>query len=230
MVVHVDNTTSPKTPALPKYLKAYMYLPLNLVSEFMDSHLPIAKLVQSLIETISIHTVSRWRQAAIGLDWSLTQAGHWSLPGTADLLLIPDPVSSTSSHYIFLGRPYGSLTATLPNSNIQVTSSSASPCPGLTSDQPAATDEPESNKESHQVNQSTYVAPANDTWYELVKEAQGLRMQLVQAQMREAELEVVIVGLQDEVQVAISRRCGGNEWDTNSSHLLPATFYSNSPA
>jgi hypothetical protein len=60
MVVHVDGTTPPKAPALPEYLKAHVYLPPNLVSEFTDSHRPIASIVQSFIEAVGVPTVLRW--------------------------------------------------------------------------------------------------------------------------------------------------------------------------
>src|ERR1700683_1024869 len=111
MVLHVDGTTIPDAPALPEYLKAHVYLPLNLVGEFTDSHGPIANIVQSFIEAIGVPTVMRWRRAASNNNWSLTQlpSGGLPVPSAPNLPLIPHPTLPMSSYYIFPSRPYGSL-------------------------------------------------------------------------------------------------------------------------
>lgn len=71
-------------------------------------------MVQAVIENIGIPTVKRWRQAARGIGWSLSQKGHILTP-SQNFPLIPPPVSPGSASYIFRGRQYGSLPLVIPS-------------------------------------------------------------------------------------------------------------------
>jgi hypothetical protein len=110
-------------------LKANVYIPPHLLIEQPDCKQSIAAIVQAVIENIGIPTVQRWRQAARGIGWSLSQKGHILTP-SEHFPLIPHPVSPGSSSYIFRGRRYGSLPLLIPSlddpSTTSIHSSSAS--------------------------------------------------------------------------------------------------------
>lgn len=91
-----------------------MYIPPHLLIEQPDCKRSIAAIVQAAIENIGIPTVKRWREAARGFGWSLSQPGHISTP-SQNIHLIPPPVSPGSASYIFRGRQYGSLPLLIPS-------------------------------------------------------------------------------------------------------------------
>ena len=96
-------------------MKANVYIPPHLIIEQPDCKRPIAAIVQAVIETIGIPTVKRWREAALGMGWSLSQKGHVSTPSEHFPYLIPPPVNPGSASYIFRGRKYGSLPLLIPS-------------------------------------------------------------------------------------------------------------------
>jgi hypothetical protein len=69
----------------------------------------IASIVQSFIETVGVPTVMRWRRAAMNNNWLLTQSGNLPGPSNNNLPTVPNPVTPSSSYYIFPGRLHGSL-------------------------------------------------------------------------------------------------------------------------
>ena len=100
----------PGAPHLPECLKADVYLPPHLVEELPDCHRPIAAIVQTFIEEIGIPTVNRYTAAAREFGWTFTQnPPGFVIPSVQNLALIPAPAKTGSAHYIFRGRPYGSL-------------------------------------------------------------------------------------------------------------------------
>jgi hypothetical protein len=109
MIIHIEGATVLGAPIRPEYMKADVYLPPQLITELPDTHSTIASIVQTFIESVGIPTVNRWATAARNLGWSLTQRGPVITPSTYYPQLVPSPVSPTSAHYIFRGRPYGSL-------------------------------------------------------------------------------------------------------------------------
>lgn len=188
MVIHVDGTTQPKAPLLPEYLKAHVYLPPNLLSEFTDSHKPIAQIVQTFIEAIGVPTVMRWRNAAQNNSWSLTQTGPLHTPNTEHLAIIPAPVTPMSSYYIFPGRPYGSLSTI-----------SRSPSPQslpLHQTYPYAVPD----------NDDLYERDADDEWTEVDGQVTQLRRELDVARETIAEHEETIARLRQEVMTALNKR------------------------
>ncbi|KAK7016038.1 hypothetical protein R3P38DRAFT_2543191 [Favolaschia claudopus] len=108
MVIHIDGTTVPNTPALPEYLRASVYLPPRFLSLHPASHGPIAKIVQSFIESVGVPTIQQWRQDALTRNWPMTQTGTGSSRNPASPVIIPTPAPN-SAHYKFLGRPPGVL-------------------------------------------------------------------------------------------------------------------------
>jgi hypothetical protein len=108
MILHVDGSTVPGAPLEPEYIKTDVYLPPNLVNEFPQTHPTIARIVQQFIEGIGLPTISRWKEAARSVGWSLTQSGHVNTPPADNAALIPSQ-SSRSAHYIFRGRRRGTL-------------------------------------------------------------------------------------------------------------------------
>jgi len=114
----MDGTTAPKTPFLPEYLKAQVHIPPSFIADVTEAHLPIAIIVQLFIEHIGMPTVSRWKKAAEGLGWPLSQEGPRYNLTSAPIPLIPKPNQPTSSHYTFLGRKAGTLSeGSLPSSS-----------------------------------------------------------------------------------------------------------------
>ncbi|KAJ7108829.1 hypothetical protein C8R44DRAFT_884860 [Mycena epipterygia] len=112
MILHVDGTTAPGTPLEPERLKAHCYLPPKFLRDHPETHHTIAFLVQTFIEQIGMPTVA---------DWIRRAKRRWSLNGQAELdelvpvtALIPSPVKPGSAHYIFPGRPWGSLPPMAP--------------------------------------------------------------------------------------------------------------------
>ncbi|KAJ7040518.1 hypothetical protein C8F04DRAFT_1253820 [Mycena alexandri] len=108
MIMHIDGTTRPNTPAEPQYLRAPTYLPPAFVAAHPDSHAPIARIVQTFIEAVGVPTVEQWRLNAQRLNWSLTQAGMSGSVNTPSNQLIPPP-RPNSSLYHFFGRHPGTL-------------------------------------------------------------------------------------------------------------------------
>lgn len=90
-------------------LKADIYLPPHLVDECPKCHHPIAAIVQTFIEEIGIPTVNWHIAAGHEFGWTFTQNQGYAIPSLQNLALVPPPAKSGSAHYIFCGRPYGSL-------------------------------------------------------------------------------------------------------------------------
>ena len=110
MVIHIEGATVPGAPNLPEYLKADVYLPPHLVDEHPECHVPIASMVQTFIEEIGIPTVNRYMVAGHKFGWNFTQnMSTHALPSSHNLPLIPPPEKPSSAHYVFRGRPYGSI-------------------------------------------------------------------------------------------------------------------------
>lgn len=109
MVIHVEGATIPGAPNLPEYLKADVYLPPHLVDERPECHLPIATIVQNFIEEIGVPTVNWYTAAGRKFGWAFTQNRGYAIPSSPNLPLIPPPAKPSSAHYVFRGRPYGSL-------------------------------------------------------------------------------------------------------------------------
>jgi hypothetical protein len=108
MVLHVDSMTIPGAPAQPEYIKADVYFPPHLLAELPESHHAIAMIVQTFIESIGVPVVTRWTRAAHNRGWPLNQRGPIMSPSSHFPQLVPNPVTPSSAHYIFCGRPYGS--------------------------------------------------------------------------------------------------------------------------
>jgi hypothetical protein len=110
LVIHVEGATIPGAPNLPEYLKADVYLPPHLIDERPECHFPIAAMVQTFIEEIGIPTVNRFIEAGRKFGWTFSQKqSTYAKPSSQNLALIPPPAKTGSAHYIFYGRPYGSL-------------------------------------------------------------------------------------------------------------------------
>jgi hypothetical protein len=110
LVIHVEGATIPGAPNLPEYIKADVYLPPHLVDERPECHVPIAAMVQTFIEEIGIPTVNRYMAAGRKFGWTFTQSpSSPAIPSSQNLALIPSPAKTGSAHYIFRGRPYGSI-------------------------------------------------------------------------------------------------------------------------
>ncbi|KAJ7696763.1 hypothetical protein B0H17DRAFT_1130783 [Mycena rosella] len=91
MILHVDGTTIPNTPALLQYLRCVMYLPPLFVADNPASHRLLAQIAQLFIEAVGIPTVQKCPSAT----------------------LVPDPQLTTSAYYRFHGRPVGVLDSLL---------------------------------------------------------------------------------------------------------------------
>ncbi|KAK6980890.1 hypothetical protein R3P38DRAFT_2579420, partial [Favolaschia claudopus] len=126
MVLHIDGTTVPNTPALPEYLRASVHLPPRLVARHPASHGPIAQIVQMFIESVGVPTVQQWRADANSRGWPLTQGGDGSSANPISPILVPTPASN-SSHYKFFGRAAGVLDLLLAGS---IPSAPPAPAPG----------------------------------------------------------------------------------------------------
>ncbi|KAF7341406.1 hypothetical protein MVEN_01877400 [Mycena venus] len=107
MVLTMEGTTIPGTPACPEYLKAHVHLPPSFLTHNLSSKHQIATIVQLFIEHIGVPTIATWERRARKL---------WSLPvGSANVTralnkytpLIPTLSPSTSTHYLFRGREAG---------------------------------------------------------------------------------------------------------------------------
>lgn len=224
MVLHVDGTTIPNTPALPEYLKAHVYLPPNLMNEFSECQEAIAQIVQSFIETIGVPTVMRWRRAASNNNWSLTQSGGVPVPSTHNLPLVPNPTMPTSSYYIFPGRPYGSLPSDGASSHL-------SHLPSLPDVGPSSPSRPTQHDVLDTGLSASSDAPdANHgpEWDAIMERNTRLNKELNEARDREAEQEQVIASLREEIRNFVVRqdKRGYNELParptaSGSNNMLP---------
>ncbi|KAJ7229515.1 hypothetical protein B0H12DRAFT_1240243 [Mycena haematopus] len=109
IVLHVDGTTIPGTPAEPQYLRASAYLPPAFVDSNQGSHVAIATMVQLFLEGVGVPTVQQWTANARARRWSLTQVGSArpvANPSSPNLIPAPEV---DSSHYKFFGRRVGEL-------------------------------------------------------------------------------------------------------------------------
>ncbi|KAJ7500263.1 hypothetical protein B0H11DRAFT_2225809 [Mycena galericulata] len=108
MLLHIEGTTAPNTPPAPEYLRASVYLPPSFVRRNPDSHLPIAQIVQTFIESVGVPTVLNWTANALLRNWPLTQGGRPPAPNDIPPnTLIPTPKYAGSAHYVFHGRHAG---------------------------------------------------------------------------------------------------------------------------
>jgi hypothetical protein len=118
LVIHVEGATIPGAPILPECLKADVYLPPHLVDEVPECQFPIAAIVQTYIEDIGIPTVNRYIAAGRNFGWTFTQnQSTYTIPSSQNLPFIPPPAIPGSAHYVFRGRPYGSLPLQFQHSN-----------------------------------------------------------------------------------------------------------------
>ncbi|KAJ7716701.1 hypothetical protein B0H16DRAFT_1741035 [Mycena metata] len=112
LILHTSGTTVPGSPLVPERMKSQVYIQPRFLHEHPETHATIAFLVQTFLEHIAIPTAQDWRARASRL-WSLLQTSHlpaMQLPAT----LIPEPSSLRSAHYVFKGRPWGSLQLEAP--------------------------------------------------------------------------------------------------------------------
>jgi hypothetical protein len=134
LIMHSEGTTQPNTPTLPEYLKAHVYFPPNIVEEYPETHECIARIVQLFVEEVGVRAVLRWKMAASSLSWRFTPTSNTPLPNPTNLPFIPQPTPATSSHYVFHGRPYGSLdTPSHPSSPGHLSSINNAPADSLQS-------------------------------------------------------------------------------------------------
>ncbi|KAJ7783594.1 hypothetical protein DFH07DRAFT_948615 [Mycena maculata] len=108
MLLHVEGTTAPNTPAAPEYLHASVYLPPAFIGGHPESHHAIAQIAQSFIESIGVPTVRQWTANAAHANWHLNQTDDAPAPNeVSDNTLVPAPVHRHAAHYIFRGRHAG---------------------------------------------------------------------------------------------------------------------------
>ncbi|KAF8195268.1 hypothetical protein K438DRAFT_1760927 [Mycena galopus ATCC 62051] len=108
LVLHIEGTTAPGTPAELQYLRASGYLPPSFVDAHPESHAAIANIVQLFFEAIGVPTVEQWTANAQARGWSLTQPGYPSPVNPWSPRLIPAPAAGTS-HFKLFGRCIGEL-------------------------------------------------------------------------------------------------------------------------
>ncbi|KAJ6620824.1 hypothetical protein B0H10DRAFT_1945854 [Mycena sp. CBHHK59/15] len=114
MIMHVEGTTVPNTPALIQYLRCATYLPPSFIADNPASHGPIARIVQTFLKCVGVPTVQKWHSNANARGWPLTQPGPGAHANTPSNTLIPQPAPG-STHYKFLGRPSGAIDELVPS-------------------------------------------------------------------------------------------------------------------
>jgi hypothetical protein len=144
--------------------------------------------VQTFLEDIGVPTVERWAASARAKGWSLSLSGAVVTPSMTYPYLIPPPTAPASAHYVFRGRPYGSLAAVVPGS-----SESATACTMPPLSQSSDEDFPEQPD-------TFQLALINAT-----KKIAYLDEQLALAAQKEEEYLAEITGLQDELTAAFSK-------------------------
>ncbi|KAJ7033889.1 hypothetical protein C8F04DRAFT_1103133 [Mycena alexandri] len=110
MILNVGGTTVPGSPALPEFLRASVYLPPAFLRQHPDSHPAIAQIAQIFLESVGVPTVVAWKASALRLGWTLTASSETIRANSVPHhLFIPPPVQEGSSHFVFKGRPAGTL-------------------------------------------------------------------------------------------------------------------------
>ncbi|KAJ7506730.1 hypothetical protein B0H11DRAFT_2219417 [Mycena galericulata] len=217
MVLHSEGTTIPGVPAQPEYLRATVYLPPAFLRRNPDTHRPIAQIAQMFIESVGVATVVGWVSDARLRNWRLTQMGPLiPTPNhvSADVL-IPPPKDNRSAHYIFRGRPAGSVLPNAPPVTPAPPSppAPADPAPPSPASSRYGSEEPQYSadaialmsaieriSELEQEVETTVTQLGN-----CVTEIEVLRGQVVDAVKSQHDLQVVIDSLQNELATERAR-------------------------
>lgn len=219
MVIHVEGATIPGAPNLPEYLKADVYLPPHLVNERPESHVPIAAMVQTFIEEIGIPTVNRYTAAGRKFGWTFTQnpSSH-PIPSSQNLALIPPPAKTGSAHYVFRGRPYGSI----PSLGLPPEHFNSDPCRPM----PAS---PTSTPTSSQSESTDWYFPDEPDPVELAlinaaEKLADLESGLEMAALREANYIKEISNLRNELYTTLRQQEARSAEDNSSSTQRSPSF------
>jgi hypothetical protein len=122
--LEIEGVLTPGAPALPECVKADVYLPPVIMNEHPEAHTTIAQIVQNFIESVGVPMIHCWTHAGKKCGWTLSQSGHVYTQLTPSLHpLVPSPIPGTS-HYLFYGRPHGSLSTGNYNPSTSHTSDS----------------------------------------------------------------------------------------------------------
>ncbi|KAJ6464984.1 hypothetical protein C8R45DRAFT_1107213 [Mycena sanguinolenta] len=109
LVLMMDGTTAPGTPARPEYLRAHAHLSPSFIDDNPSSRYHVAHIAQLFIEHIGVPTVTAWGRRARVL-WPRLPDGRAdtiSKASTPYTPLFPSPTPPNSTHYVFCGREAG---------------------------------------------------------------------------------------------------------------------------
>lgn len=211
MILHVDGAIPPASLPLPENLEAHVYLPPNLLGEFQTAHEPIAHVVQCFIEAVGVPTAMRRQRAEAALGWLLMDDTE-AVP--APPACSPSTINhntSQTAHYVFSGRPYGSLMHP------------ASPFHSIS---------PPKQSTFEQLHESCQ--DIHPKCAAILEQNESLRQLLRACHRREAELEASCAMLQRQSQVAVNSEGqeGADTWSNTSAvrttvampHTMPSPY------
>ncbi|KAG2132731.1 uncharacterized protein EDB93DRAFT_1107808 [Suillus bovinus] len=128
IVLHHPGATPPSLDISPENLKAEVYINPKVLLEHCELHLVVAQISQLFIADYATPLAQAFAQNRIRNNWKgsgpvsqTPSKGKTTLKGKQVEIvpLIPSPVSPSSAHFTFYGRPRGSLEGlTTSNSNI----------------------------------------------------------------------------------------------------------------
>ncbi|KAJ7815433.1 hypothetical protein B0H14DRAFT_3745869 [Mycena olivaceomarginata] len=115
MIMHVDGATMPNTPARPEFLKGLRLCTTSLSSSQPRCAHSHRKNCPMFLESVGVPTVTNFLADGEAHGWNFTQHGPVRTPNhIAPGLVIPQPTTTASAHYVFRGRPHGSLDVVAP--------------------------------------------------------------------------------------------------------------------
>lgn len=113
IVMHHPGATAPNTPIVPESLKANIYVNPKVLLEHHKLHPVVAEITQLFLAKYATPLAQSFASSCTKKGWrsggSQTPAKDKRRAETSLLPLIPPPITPSSSHFVFPGRPDGSL-------------------------------------------------------------------------------------------------------------------------
>lgn len=113
IVMHHPGATAPNTPIVPESLKANIYVNPKVLLEHHELHPVVAEITQLFLAKYATPLAQSFASSCTKKGWrsggSQTPAKDKCRAETSLLPLIPPPITPSSSHFVFPGRPDGSL-------------------------------------------------------------------------------------------------------------------------
>ncbi|KAG1848434.1 hypothetical protein F4604DRAFT_1593923 [Suillus subluteus] len=122
IVLHHPGATSPNVKIAPETLKANVYINPKVLEEHHELHAVVAQITQLFLSDYATPLANAFADTRTRHKWGNSMMAQTPTKGKAQtedpiMPLIPRPIVPTSAHFIFPGRPAGSLEQLLSSSD-----------------------------------------------------------------------------------------------------------------